>query len=835
MTVSNITETGTSYVAAADTLITFTTPGTYVYTVKEVVPDSVTNTNIVYDGSEYTISYAVQRVNNTLTVTPTISGGSSTTATVFTNDYLSETASVPIQKTVTGAKSSTAESYSFILSTTNLNAPMPSGSTTADGKQSKTVTVSNITETGTSSVAAADTLITFTTPGTYVYTVKEVVPDSVTNTNIVYDESEYTISYAVQRINNTLTVTPTISGGSSTTAAVFTNDYLSETASVPIQKTVTGAKSNTPESYSFVLSTTNLNAPMPSGSTTADGKQSKTVTVSNITETGTSYVAAADTLITFTTPGTYVYTVKEVVPDSVTNTNIVYDGSEYTISYAVQRVNNTLTVSITSVKKDNQEVPDFTAPLVFTNDYLITSATPVAEKTASGNVPTTPVTYSFKFEPVKKTQVGVESTENLPMPETGTVTDADGKQSKTITLTDVTGAGPFAVSAGEISFAQPGTYVYRWTEIPGSTSNCDYSEKSYLVTYVVSRVTDNGLTTLETAVPTFELEKANAANETAAKAAFDNYYYPPGTVNPIIEKVITGTAPKEDETYSFTFSAAGDAPMPSDASGGTKTVTITGAHSAPVGEISFRNPGTYTYTITEVKGKSGNCDYDANTYQLIYTVTKGADGKLAVSAVVTKNGTAVSDMPRVILTNFYSNYKPVTVDPPVEKLVKGAKPAKDETYTFTFKAVSTTVTSLEGKMPMPEGVTTQSMTVTIIGEGQTEAGVITFTEPGTYVYEYTENKGTDKNCSYDGSVFHYVFEVSKGTDGLVVKETLTKDDKTTDAAKAVFTNTYRSSSLRTGDESNIPLWFAIAACALLAAGVTIWILKKTKKNRKEAG
>ena len=329
----------------------------------------------------------------------------------------------------------------------------------------------------------------------------------------------------------------------------------------------------------------------------------------------------------------------------------------------------------------------------------------------------------------------------------------------------------------------------------------------------------------------------------AAEIDFNNYYYPPAVVNFPIENTVIGPAPTPEENYRFVFEALRSdvtgmtaLPMPGGAAEQSIELTIEGEGRVNVGEITFSEPGTYAYRITETAGTDRSCDYDGSVFVLTYRVEKGSDGTLAVQRSLEKDGSAV-DAALALFVN--RRYGPVKVDPPVGKRIQGEKPAAAETYTFVFRAVSTTVPGLDGAMPMPDGADGQSMTLHITGEGEVEAGEFELCEPGQYVYEYTEKAGSNPNCSYDMSVYRILFEVKKGTDALTAEKTVTKDGVPV-TGDAVFTNTYKppvspDESPKTGDENNAALWIMVGVGSLAAAGLAVFALARTKKSARRAG
>ena len=252
-------------------------------------------------------------------------------------------------------------------------------------------------------------------------------------------------------------------------------------------------------------------------------------------------------------------------------------------------------------------------------------------------------------------------------------------------------------------------------------------------------------------------------------------------------------------------------------SNGTVVKTATNAADGTVdfGQLSFTEPGTYTYTATEVKGDDVHVTYDSNTITYTVTVIDNGDGTLSASVTSTGNAT---------FTNTYKGAEPVWIDPPVQKVVKAPKGTKPAVATFTFQMKAIT----EGA-PMPEGSVDGVKTMEITGAGTKEFGKTTYTEVGTYVYEISEVKGNAEGYTYDTAIYTLTVEVTEGADGnLVAKETYTDaNGKVVKSATATFTNTYtpKPPVLPQTSDDSVPTSTVIAVAgtgfALLLAGLSL--------------
>lgn len=403
-----------------------TATNTVSYTITENVPTSYTSTNSsISHVEQYTTTQSIVNVYNVrpVTVTPSITkivegnyptvptpGAPSPVSLVnsLTSSNATETANAANATSTTSASSnSLAESLTgsflangsededeapnvFVFEMTRLNPsnPMPEG-TTGNTARTRRLLAGDATFHS----------ITFTQPGTYVYTIKEVTGTQ----GIQYDQSIYTVTYNVTdngsgQLKATRTMTKTDENGNVTTVdlgehndatgAVFTNIYpdpLPVRDYPVVRKVVTGNAPDTPTDYpsvlpddnggnphtpttqdvfKFTLTRNDPSYPMPNNATTDSVETS--VAVSGDNNFGE---------LVFSHPGTYVYTIKEVTG---TNQRVTYDKSFYTLTYTVFKTANgelDFTYHITKTAEDGT-VSDVdpcdcrsTPPLVFTNDY----------------------------------------------------------------------------------------------------------------------------------------------------------------------------------------------------------------------------------------------------------------------------------------------------------------------------------------------------------------------------------------------------------------------------------------------------------------------------------
>ena len=192
--------------------------------------------------------------------------------------------------------------------------------------------------------------------------------------------------------------------------------------------------------------------------------------------------------------------------------------------------------------------------------------------------------------------------------------------------------------------------------------------------------------------------------------------------------------------------------------------------------LTFKNVGTYNYTVKEVAGNDSHITYDATPYKVSAVVTDNLDGTLKVTW---KSGTGA-----ILFKNTY-RVDPTDVAPSVEKKITGENPAKDSTFRFTLTGT--------GNAPMPKGSVDGEKTETIAGEGQTDFGKITFTRAGTYTYKVTEELGNETSYNYDSTEYTLTYKVTDVRGELKAEQSITAGGKSADSM--VFTNEYAPASM----------------------------------------
>ena len=180
-----------------------------------------------------------------------------------------------------------------------------------------------------------------------------------------------------------------------------------------------------------------------------------------------------------------------------------------------------------------------------------------------------------------------------------------------------------------ITFDKAGLYIY--------SLYCTTAEKSgYYI--------DGQVYTIEVYVPenmeTISLiYKANGVK--VSEIVFKHTYGvlpsdPPAMVDPPVKKTVQGNPPASS-TFSFKLVASNSLnPMPDGSENGVKIITIIGSGEVEFGTWSYKNPGTYKYTVSEINTNVPGYTYDETIYTITDVVTI-ENGQLVVARTVTNN------------------------------------------------------------------------------------------------------------------------------------------------------------------------------------------------------
>lgn len=213
------------------------------------------------------------------------------------------------------------------------------------------------------------------------------------------------------------------------------------------------------------------------------------------------------------------------------------------------------------------------------------------------------------------------------------------------------------VTLSPIRYEAPGTHTYTLREACpnalGLYKGVTYDGTTYTVATTVS---DNGDGTL---TATHKLEG------TTESAGFTNKYHAmPTQVSIGAIKVLEGRELKKDE-FSFKLT------------GGDVESTVTNDADGKISfdKFEYSEPGTYVYTISEVKGDEAGMTYDKSVFTATVNVVDDGEGNLKASVAYTKGDKSVEG---IVFNNTYK--KPETPVPTPD-------PGSSKTVTNIVKTV----------------------------------------------------------------------------------------------------------------------------------------------------
>ena len=340
----------------------------------------------------------------------------------------------------------------------------------------------------------------------------------------------------------------------------------------------------------------------------------------------------------------------------------------------------------------------------------------------------------FKFE------LSATSENDAPMPTSATAT---------VTKDNT------AIGFGEITYTEPGTYVYKVSEKNAGTT-VDGITYSGNVAEITVTVTPNKKGKLSAAVEV-----------TSGKAKFENTY----TTNPVessvtsqiaVAKVLTGRDLTAGE-FSFELREVkgGDSEL-------IETVENDAEGNVTFKPIKYTEIGQHTYTLHEVAGDAGGIDYDNAVYTIVTTIADNGKGELVATHEL-KGAEGVKSIEFKNAYNLTPESFSVTDQITATKSLDGRDLKAGE---FSFELV-------EGNDVVAIGTNDARGKITMTG--------IEYTAAGEHTYTLREvNGGTTSNgISYDGKTYTIVTTITDNGDG-----TLGAAHKLQGAETAEFKNSY---------------------------------------------
>lgn len=363
-----------------------------------------------------------------------------------------------------------------------------------------------------------------------------------------------------------------------------------------------------------------------------------------------------------------------------------------------------------------------------------------------------------------KFEFGLTSENGAPMPKSTTAVATQGNK---------------AIDFGEITYTEPGTYVYKVSEknagqtIDGITYSGNVAEITVTVT------------------PNKKGELSADVQVTSGETEFKNIYAASPVDSSVTDEIevvksLTGRGLKADE-FSFELREA-----KGEDSELIETVKNDANGNVTFKAIKYTEIGQHTYTLREVKGNASGVTYDENFYIIVTTISDNGKGQL----VATHKLKGAEDVKSIKFKNAYTANAAEASLAGIKNLqfADGLTPA-DINGKFTF-----TVTGEEGA-PMPANAS-----VTNDAKGKVDFGKITFTlddlnkalgeksekHEHTFTYTVTESgkvAGVTNDAKLSREVSFTVTDDSKGN--------LRVSRKPDGNVAFTFTNTYNVTPVET--------------------------------------
>lgn len=525
--------------------------------------------------------------------------------------------------------------------------------------------------------------------------------------------------------------------------------------------------------------------------------------------------------ITYTKPGTYTYTIKEVIPGSDAGADgISYSAAVYTATVVVED-NHAGALAVASVKVV-QECDDAGADTktdvagkvaTFTNHYDTHEAkiTIHAQKILTDNAGSFPLSqnaFSFTLEGVGGyadvnavfSPNTVDASVTAPMPE--------GAEDNTVTVgnnADGTVAWPAISYTAKADAGR--AYVYKFAENLGSITGMTYDGSVY---YALVRNAKKGAG-IQTSIEYYKATGDGSVKQLDKDAtpSFTNIYsVEPTSVTLQGQKTVSGRDWNQGERYTFNLTAAADdanatglskttaqavkdgvvavnanqAVASTPESGRVASFSFVGTEAAPT--VTFNRAGTFSFNITEKAAQDGQAgmSMDKHTARATVVVTDldesgNHTGKLRVSSVTYAN-TGASDADKAVtdkaaFTNAYhasGTFDGVTVSKTLEGRASAAGQFTFAVTGLWYNGVQTSVDGAEASLSnTAAGAGVSGAVVGASGQEKLFARELTEQDLGrTFAYRIHENQpaaaGYTYDTSYTGDAIVLVKVLARGND-----------------------------------------------------------------------
>ena len=503
--------------------------------------------------------------------------------------------------------------------------------------------------------------------------------------------------------------------------------------------------------------------------------------------------------ITYTKPGTYTYTISEVIPGSNAGADgISYSAASY-IATVVVNDNHAGALVVTSVKVVQEcndagvDTKTEVADAIFTNRYdeHEGNITIHAQKNLVDNAGTFPLArnaFTFTLEGVGGYADAsavfsldtVDKNMAAPMPQgtEGNIATVGNNADGTVTWPEISyTAKPDAGRA----------YVYKFAENRGSVTGMTYDGSVY---YAVVRNAKKGAG-IQTSIEYYKIAEDGSVKQldTNVTPSFTNIYsVDPTSVTLQGQKTVSGRDWNQGESYAFNLAAATDDAGATGLGKTTKQAVTDGAVAIGVNRavasapatgrvasfafgteaaptVTFNRAGTFSFNITENAAQDGQAgmSMDKHTARATVVVTDldesgNHTGKLRVSSVTYAN-TGASDADKAVtdkaaFTNAYhasGTFDGVTVSKTLEGRASAAGQFTFAVTGLWYNGVQTSVDGSEASLSnTAAGAGVPGTVVSASGAEKLFARELTEQDLGrTFAYRIHENQPAAAGYTYD--------------------------------------------------------------------------------------
>lgn len=214
-----------------------------------------------------------------------------------------------------------------------------------------------------------------------------------------------------------------------------------------------------------------------------------------------------------------------------------------------------------------------------------------------------------------------------------------------------------------------------------------------------------------------------------------------------LTKVLEGREWTKEDKFEFGLTSENGAPMPKS----TTAVATQGNKAIDFGEITYTEPSTYVYKVSE-KNAGQTIDgitYSGNVAEITVTVTPNKKGELSADVQVTSGE-----------TEFKNTYAANSVDSSVTDKIKVTK-------VLTGRDLKAGEFSFE----LREGLGEDAKVIETVkndANGNVTFKAIKYTEIGQHIYTLHEVKGNAGGITYDGTTYTIVTTISDNNKGQLV-------------------------------------------------------------------